>query len=91
MLLQASLMHRVADGPNWQIMAELVGSCRRYWWSAVLYVQNYVNPRYQVAYLESSFVSMSSLFHKIDVLFYVIFEMYNFTGTYNFLNKPPVG
>ncbi|XP_073966951.1 uncharacterized protein [Choristoneura fumiferana] len=29
-LLQASLIHRVADGPGWHGMAKLVGNCRRY-------------------------------------------------------------
>ncbi|CAG9786468.1 unnamed protein product [Diatraea saccharalis] len=43
-LLQASVFNYVSDGPFWQNMAHATENCRRYWWSALLYVQNYVNP-----------------------------------------------
>ncbi|XP_073964417.1 nose resistant to fluoxetine protein 6-like [Choristoneura fumiferana] len=43
-LLQASLMHRAADGPGWHVVAKWVGDCRHYWWSALLHVQNIFNP-----------------------------------------------
>ncbi|KAI8426824.1 hypothetical protein MSG28_014506 [Choristoneura fumiferana] len=62
-LLQASLL-RVADGPDNRFMVELVGYCRRYWWSALLFVQNFVNV------LEISFpatLTVSSV-HRIGCL-----------------------
>ncbi|CAB3260981.1 unnamed protein product [Arctia plantaginis] len=43
-LLQASVVNHMSDGPYWQSMAIEVENCRNYWWSALLHVQNYVNP-----------------------------------------------
>ncbi|XP_050350891.1 O-acyltransferase like protein-like isoform X2 [Nymphalis io] len=43
-LLQASLFHRVSDGPMWINVGYSAESCRRRWWSALLHVQNYVKP-----------------------------------------------
>ncbi|XP_047533374.1 nose resistant to fluoxetine protein 6-like [Vanessa atalanta] len=43
-LLQASLLHRVSDGPVWTDVGYSTESCRRRWWSALLHVQNYVKP-----------------------------------------------
>ncbi|XP_052741526.1 nose resistant to fluoxetine protein 6-like [Bicyclus anynana] len=54
-LLQASLFHRMSDGPMWLNMGHMVLMCRRRWWSALLHVQNYVKPMgiclYQTWYL----------------------------------------
>ncbi|XP_046965866.1 nose resistant to fluoxetine protein 6-like [Vanessa cardui] len=43
-LLQASILHRVSDGPVWTNVGSATESCRRRWWSALLHVQNYVKP-----------------------------------------------
>ncbi|XP_073955792.1 nose resistant to fluoxetine protein 6-like [Choristoneura fumiferana] len=43
-LLQASIFNHVSDGPYWQNVASSVQNCRKYWWAALLHVQNYVNP-----------------------------------------------
>ncbi|KAM3963613.1 nose resistant to fluoxetine protein 6-like [Aphomia sociella] len=43
-LLQASMFHRVSDGPNWDAIAMHTHRCRVYWWSTLLYIQNYYNP-----------------------------------------------
>ncbi|XP_049868302.1 nose resistant to fluoxetine protein 6-like [Pectinophora gossypiella] len=43
-LLQASLFHHIADGPFWQWNAWNTNNCRTYWWSTLLYVQNFLNP-----------------------------------------------
>ncbi|XP_052756177.1 O-acyltransferase like protein-like [Galleria mellonella] len=43
-LLQASLFHRVSDGPMWEEVAIQTERCRKYWWSTLLYIQNYYNP-----------------------------------------------
>ncbi|XP_052756151.1 O-acyltransferase like protein-like [Galleria mellonella] len=40
-LLQASLFHRVSDGPAWETVAAQTDQCRKYWWSTLLYIQNY--------------------------------------------------
>ncbi|XP_052759590.1 nose resistant to fluoxetine protein 6-like isoform X1 [Galleria mellonella] len=42
-LLQASLLNHVSDGPFWQNVALATENCRQYWWSALLHIQNYVN------------------------------------------------
>lgn len=43
-LLQASAFHHVSDGPYWANPAHATENCREYWWSALLHIQNYVNP-----------------------------------------------
>ncbi|XP_052756162.1 O-acyltransferase like protein-like [Galleria mellonella] len=45
-LLQASLFYRVTDGPVWEVVAQQTYQCRKYWWSTLLYIQNYYNPYY---------------------------------------------
>ncbi|KAG7305905.1 hypothetical protein JYU34_008457 [Plutella xylostella] len=42
-LLIASWYNHVADGPYWSVFASKVDRCRTYWWSTLLYVQNYTN------------------------------------------------
>ncbi|CAH0585974.1 unnamed protein product [Chrysodeixis includens] len=43
-LLQASLFNHASDGPYWINQAAATENCRTYWWSALLHIQNYVNP-----------------------------------------------
>ncbi|XP_059055499.1 O-acyltransferase like protein-like [Achroia grisella] len=45
-LLQASLFHRVSDGPAWDEIGRQTHHCREYWWTTLLYMQNYYNPGY---------------------------------------------
>ncbi|KAI5642781.1 acyltransferase family domain-containing protein [Phthorimaea operculella] len=42
-LLQASLLFRIADGPLWQFNTSNTENCRKYWWATLLYIQNYFN------------------------------------------------
>uniref|UniRef100_A0A182P7U7 Nose resistant-to-fluoxetine protein N-terminal domain-containing protein n=1 Tax=Anopheles epiroticus TaxID=199890 RepID=A0A182P7U7_9DIPT len=45
-LFSATLMRYVGSGPFWDGAMTLTEEpCRTYWWSALLYVQNYVNPQ----------------------------------------------
>lgn len=44
-LLQASVFHQVTDGVRWDRVAWETQKCRDYWWSALLHIQNIVNPR----------------------------------------------
>ncbi|XP_052899878.1 nose resistant to fluoxetine protein 6-like [Anopheles moucheti] len=45
-LFSATLMRYVGSGPFWDgAMSLTEDSCQQYWWSALLYVQNYVNPQ----------------------------------------------
>lgn len=49
-LLQASLLHRLGDGPQWASMAWAVQTCRSYWWSALLHIQNFTNVNEMVSF-----------------------------------------
>ncbi|XP_073964200.1 O-acyltransferase like protein-like isoform X3 [Choristoneura fumiferana] len=71
-LLQASLL-RVADGPDNRFMVELVGYCRRYWWSALLFVQNFVNVL-EICVPPSWYLSADMQLHVVSplVLFWVL-------------------
>lgn len=45
MLLHIFLVHYLTSGPIWpRILDVIEGSCSKYWWSVLLYTQNYVNP-----------------------------------------------
>ncbi|XP_053691017.1 nose resistant to fluoxetine protein 6-like [Sabethes cyaneus] len=45
-LLTVSFMKYLGSGPFWNSTLNLLsGSCETYWWSALLYLQNYVNPK----------------------------------------------
>ncbi|XP_021707319.1 nose resistant to fluoxetine protein 6 isoform X1 [Aedes aegypti] len=45
MLLSTTLLKYGGSGPMWKNMVVLMeDSCEKYWWSALLYLQNYVNP-----------------------------------------------
>lgn len=44
-LFSMSLLRFLANGPVWPIYVDFTsGTCDRYWWSSLLFVQNYVNP-----------------------------------------------
>lgn len=43
-LIQASFLHWVSDGPLWQTVADNTNTCRNYWWLNLLYVQNFFSP-----------------------------------------------
>lgn len=44
-LLSMSLLRFLGNGPIWPILFESYGeSCKRNWWTVLLYVQNYLNP-----------------------------------------------
>ncbi|KAF5272166.1 hypothetical protein FQA39_LY01248 [Lamprigera yunnana] len=45
-LVNTSIMRHIGSGPVWPTIRNrfIVHPCREYWWSTLLYVQNYVNP-----------------------------------------------
>ncbi|XP_073964184.1 O-acyltransferase like protein-like isoform X3 [Choristoneura fumiferana] len=71
-LLQASLL-QVADGPDCRVLAELVGRCRRYWWSALLFIQNFINV-HEICVRPSWYLSADMQLHVVSplVLFWVL-------------------
>lgn len=45
-LFSMSLLRFMGDGPIWASTVDFLGKqCERNWWSVLLYVQNYVNPK----------------------------------------------
>lgn len=43
-LFSMSLMRFLGSGPFWPTMLHFFhGECERYWWSSLLYIQNFVN------------------------------------------------
>ncbi|XP_063893606.1 nose resistant to fluoxetine protein 6 [Helicoverpa armigera] len=45
-LFEATYLHRMADGPVWEMVEDQVNRCRTYWWSTLLHMQNYMNPTF---------------------------------------------
>ncbi|XP_073962748.1 nose resistant to fluoxetine protein 6-like isoform X2 [Choristoneura fumiferana] len=72
-LLQASVFNYVSDGTNWHYMAENVLLCRQYWWTALLHVQNIVNPT-QPCLSHSWYLSVDVQLYVVSplVLFWVL-------------------
>ncbi|CAK1540700.1 unnamed protein product [Leptosia nina] len=69
-LLEASVFHRVADGPYWLTVARNVERCRNWWWSTLLYVQNYVNPN-DICIQHSWYLAIDMQLHIISPLILV--------------------
>ncbi|XP_047991968.1 O-acyltransferase like protein-like isoform X2 [Leguminivora glycinivorella] len=72
-LLQASLFHQVTDGVRWNRVAWETQKCRDHWWSALLHVQNIVNPR-GICLSHSWYLSVDVQLHILSplVLFWVL-------------------
>lgn len=48
-LIYTNLLKHLGTGPMWSyIQYNYVENCRKYWWSTLLYIQNYVNINNQV-------------------------------------------
>lgn len=44
LLFSITLLRFLGNGPLWSVLMDFfIGQCERYWWSAFLYIQNYVN------------------------------------------------
>lgn len=44
-LVSMSVLRFMGSGPLWPITIEYIGgNCKQYWWSTLIYIQNYVNP-----------------------------------------------
>jgi hypothetical protein len=45
-----TLMKYSGGGPTWETtVATSIVNCQKYWWSALLHIQNYVNPNEMVS------------------------------------------
>ncbi|XP_038214627.1 O-acyltransferase like protein-like [Zerene cesonia] len=72
-LLEASFFHRIADGPYWLTVARNTERCRTWWWTTLLYVQNYVNPD-DICIAHSWYLAIDMQIHIISplVLYWVL-------------------
>ncbi|XP_028030312.1 nose resistant to fluoxetine protein 6-like [Bombyx mandarina] len=72
-LIQASLLNRVADGPNWRMVLENTNACRMNWWTTLLHVQNLVNPL-QMCLPHTWYLAIDVQLHILSplVLFWVL-------------------
>lgn len=50
-LFKMSLLKFLGDGPIWPYQMKRTLSCERYWWSTLLYIQNYTNPKQMVSFI----------------------------------------
>lgn len=91
-LVNVSLMKHLGSGPQWHSLIQnlLEQPCREYWWAALLYVQNYVNPSQQVepdffSYIHSKLIIYFSV-HGPNVVFICRYSIiYYFTNISNFI------
>ncbi|XP_047987861.1 O-acyltransferase like protein-like [Leguminivora glycinivorella] len=92
--LQASLFNHISDGPEWFVIVDKVERCRTYWWSTLLYVQNYLTQKWCIGHTwylavdvqlwvlgkrKSAWVSLTCVTLAVMVV----------TTTYNYLNEFP--
>ncbi|KAF2888051.1 hypothetical protein ILUMI_18122 [Ignelater luminosus] len=67
-------MKHLGSGPQWPdlIQSKLEQPCRNYWWSALLYVQNYVNPN-EPCMGQTWYLSVDTQLFIISPLFLLLF------------------
>ncbi|KPJ06931.1 Nose resistant to fluoxetine protein 6 [Papilio machaon] len=72
-LYLVSFHNRIADGPNWNIPAQSILTCRQYWWSALLHIQNWYNAK-AMCLSETWYLSVDVQLHILSpiVLFWVL-------------------
>lgn len=75
--LTMTLVRFMGSGPFWPFMIDhFTGSCTRYWWSTLLYVQNYVNPHAVVSKKISKKKFIKFSVHFLIFLFYFISQCF---------------
>ncbi|KAJ8721312.1 hypothetical protein PYW07_002087 [Mythimna separata] len=106
-LLQISIFSRVADGPYWSVAAAHTHRCRVYWWSTLLYIQNYMNPNH-MCLAHSWYLAIDMQLHILSPLILVwvltgkrkiawsvlvgaLIAVLAAATTYNFIRKFPSG
>ncbi|XP_053612591.1 O-acyltransferase like protein-like [Plodia interpunctella] len=72
-LLQASLLNLVLDGPYWTNVANQVHNCREHWWTTLLFIQNYATPS-TMCVPHAWYVAMDFQLHFVSpvVLFWIL-------------------
>ncbi|XP_060803883.1 nose resistant to fluoxetine protein 6-like [Amyelois transitella] len=72
-LLDVSLLNRIFDGPYWNTMADYMHSCKEFWWTTLLHIQNYATPS-NMCVVHSWYVAIDVQLHIVSplVLFWVL-------------------
>ncbi|XP_050668647.1 nose resistant to fluoxetine protein 6-like [Leptidea sinapis] len=72
-LFEASLYNRISDGGFWYIAAGNVHTCRAFWWTTLLHIQNFVNP-HQPCIIVTWYLAIDAQLHLISplVLFWLL-------------------
>ncbi|XP_031639007.1 nose resistant to fluoxetine protein 6-like [Contarinia nasturtii] len=74
-LISMSLLKFLGNGPVWPLLMTKDTSCEKYWWSALLYVQNYVNPT-EMCFGYSWYLSVDmQLFVISPVIIYIVYKL----------------
>lgn len=72
--------HRFGMGPTWEENARFVQeSCQMYWWSAILYMQAYVNPA-KMCFLQSWYLSIDTFYYVTAPLLLIPVTMNKYAG-----------
>ncbi|XP_055304069.1 nose resistant to fluoxetine protein 6-like isoform X1 [Sitodiplosis mosellana] len=75
-LVSMSLVRFLGNGPLWPDLMDFLGSkCERNWWSTLLYVQNYANPR-DICFGHSWYLSVDMQLFFISPA--IVYLMYRF-------------
>ncbi|KAJ0175782.1 hypothetical protein K1T71_008941 [Dendrolimus kikuchii] len=72
-LLQASVLNWISDGPYWDSVVEQTHRCRVFWWSTLLHIQNFYNPSH-MCLPHSWYLAIDVQLHIISplILFWVL-------------------
>ncbi|XP_055304016.1 uncharacterized protein LOC129569308 [Sitodiplosis mosellana] len=74
-LFSMSLLRFFGSGPLWSQLMNINTNCEKYWWSTLLYVQNYVNPN-DICFGHSWYLSVDmQLFLISPVIIYLMYKL----------------
>lgn len=81
-LIIASILRYLGSGPIWpSLMESEVKTCQKWWWSSMLYVQNYVNPS-DLVNVQISLTKLIHLTYSIHIRFIYDFSVCHRHGIY---------
>lgn len=61
-LFTTFLMRYIGSGPKWNSVSTFEDPCKKYWWSALLYVQNYANVDLNTVSIDINLEKLMSVF-----------------------------
>ncbi|XP_075974091.1 uncharacterized protein LOC142975240 [Anticarsia gemmatalis] len=81
-LLEASYLNHMSDGPDWTRVASQVNNCRTTWWSTLLHMQNYLT-RGQMCIVQTWYLAIDVQLHILSpiILVWVLWGKRNIAWT----------